>query len=73
MPLLNAQIRGSVARMAEEDPESALYSIVLCHSMHRCSDLAEYVTSLLEFSQGTVDVVNLAFGDFNETLTSLKL
>ena len=73
MPLINAQVRASITRMSNEDESPALYSLVLCHSMHRCGDLTEFVENLLEFSQETVDVTNLAFGDFNEALTSLKL
>ena len=38
----------------------------------RCADLAEFCESLLEFCAGMVDVVNLGFGNFDETVTNLK-
>lgn len=38
----------------------------------RCADLAEFSENLLEFCSSMVDVVNLGFGDFNETITNLK-
>ena len=38
----------------------------------RCADLAEFAETLLEYCSGMIDVVNLGFGDFNETLTTLK-
>jgi hypothetical protein len=73
MPIFNAQIRQAVARAADEAASSKyLYSIVLCHSSMRCADLAEFSESLLEYCSGMIDIVNLGFGDFNETMTNLK-
>jgi hypothetical protein len=73
MPVINAQIRQAVARAADESSNSKyLYTIVLCHSSMRCADLAEFSENLLEFCSSMVDVVNLGFGDFNETITNLK-
>jgi len=66
LPLLNGQIRASVTA------SEPLYSLVICHSFARCADVAEFAEGCLTFCQNTLEVVNLAFGDTNETLTTLK-
>ena len=74
MPVFNAQIRAAVARAADETPTKGyVYSIILCHSSVRSADLSEFSESLVQFCSSMVEIVNLGFGDFNETVTNLKV
>jgi len=45
----------------------------VCHSLNRCNEIAEFTQQALAFCDEAVEVVNMAFGDMKETITTLKV
>ena len=53
LPIMNQQIKEAVA----EDDNKVLYTMVLCHSMKRCDEMAKFSSDLTRFCSDIIDVV----------------
>ena len=54
LPIMNQQIKEAVS---VESEEKVLYTMVLCHSMKRCDELATFANELTRFCTDIIDIV----------------
>ena len=62
LPIMNQQIKEAVAN----DNDKVLYTMVLCHSMKRCDELATFGNDLTRFCHDIIDVVLFDQLDFQD-------
>ena len=63
LPIMNQQIKEAVTI---ESDEKVLYTMVLCHSMKRCDELATFANELTRFCSDVIDIVLFDQLDFQD-------
>lgn len=71
LPLLNNQIRQAVLNSVADSPVP-LFSVVLCHSFPRCSQVSETLKDVTAFCSELVEIVDLDTSDLTEVNLKLK-
>ena len=65
LPLINTQIKHAILQSAGGS-EKVVYTLVLCHSNKRSSDLHEFADELTSFCKNVVDTMCFTSSDFSE-------
>ena len=69
LPIMNQQIKEAVS---VESEEKVLYTMVLCHSMKRCDELATFANELTRFCTDIIDIVLFDQLDFQDVKLDWK-
>ena len=65
LPLINMQIKHAI-QSAAAGSDKCVYSLILCHSNKRSTDLHEFAADMTSFCKGVVNIQAFTSPDYSE-------